>query len=112
KVDVSGTAKAMLPYFQQLGICCDEHCIVPVRNIEKQRALGVPETALEGHAWHTYSISNPSTTIEITHNLIGRASYVKGTICAVEFLQRYITSDYVQKGSVFSMLDVLKNQTN
>lgn len=67
KRDTSGTARAMVRkadgspgYFNLLGITFKEKQIVMVREPEEQLKLGVPESALEGHGWHTYIVTNNS----------------------------------------------------
>jgi len=106
KADVSGTAKAMLVYFQKMGISVDEKNIFKERNpdIQKER-LGVPEQHLDGHAWHTYAISSEDDTsfFQFTHNINGRDIYSLGTLDAVYFLSKRIKDK-----KLYNMLDVLK----
>jgi len=106
KADVSGTAKAMLVYFQKMGISVDEKNIFKERNpdIQKER-LGVPEQHLDGHAWHTYAISSEDDTsfFQFTHNINGRDIYSLGTLDAVYFLSKRI-----KDARLYNMLDVLK----
>lgn len=73
KVDTSGTAKAMVKYFNQLGIpyssegieifsldeidfAARQGKVAMIRNPELQRKIRVPEEHLKGHGWHTYKI--------------------------------------------------------
>ena len=57
KADTSGTAKAMVEYFQKLGIPYGVKDIdAKIRDIEDQRLLGIPESALQGHGWHRYKL--------------------------------------------------------
>merc|ERR1719161_3469030 len=56
KADTSGTAKAMVGSFNSLGtqpFGVDD--IQKIREPEKQKAFGVPEENLSGHAFHTYT---------------------------------------------------------
>lgn len=72
KKDTSGTAKAVVQYINQLGIpyakegveasslldidaITMQRKIAMIRSPEMQRAIGVPEAFLKGHAWHTYT---------------------------------------------------------
>ncbi len=109
KADTSGTAKAMVIYFNKLGIPFSENDIVKIRdpNIQ-QHQLGVPESYLEGHGWHTYTLTSPDQTVvfQFTHNINGRDIYAHGTMDAVTFLSKKIASG--EKGKVFSMIDVLQ----
>lgn len=105
KADTSGTAKAMVDYFNALGIPFSKEQIVMIREPEQQRAMGIPEEALKGHGWHTYILRSPDGSIffQFTHNVNGRDIYASGTLDAIGFLARNI-----QPGVVYSMMDVLK----
>lgn len=61
KADTSGTAKAMVGYFNQMGIDFNPEQIVKVRDPEEQLNMGVPERYLTGHAWHNYTIKGTDT---------------------------------------------------
>lgn len=109
KADTSGTAKAMVSYFNELGIPFRPDEIVQVRDPEVQREeWGVPEAYLGGHGWHTYALTSPDETVRFTfsHNVNGRAIYAKGTLDAVVYLAEKLARG--EKGRVFSMIDVLK----
>jgi len=110
KLDTSGTARAMVGYFKQLGIIFDEKNIEMIREPSKQVALKVPKTFLTGHGWHTYTLisSDETVKIEITHNVNGRDIYAKGTIDSIFYLNEKIKSGV--QGNVFSMIDVLQNR--
>lgn len=106
KVDTSGTAKAMVRYFNQLGIPFKEEQIVMERNPQNQEAMvGVPAQYLDGHGWHTYTLISGDETVlfKFTHNVNGRDVYARGTLDAIRFL-----SERKEKGRVFSMIDVLR----
>jgi len=109
KVDTSGTAKAMVAYFNKLG--------VPflVDQIEKNRtnvgyaAMGIPVEDWAGHGWHTYSLnkeSDGSVFLEFTHNVNGRQIYADGTLSAARFLFG-VEARSLSHGHVYSMIDVL-----
>ena len=70
--------------------------------------MGVPESALQGHAYHTYQLTSPDGTVffEFQHNVIGRSIYAEGTVDAVLFLAQQIQAGASQK--VYNMIDVLK----
>ena len=57
KVDTSGTAKAMVKYFNQMGIDYDVDDILKIRDTKEQLALGVSEKHLDGHGWHFYTVT-------------------------------------------------------
>jgi 4-hydroxy-tetrahydrodipicolinate reductase len=109
KADTSGTAKAMVRYFNQLGIIFPEENISMERNPEIQKSKwDIPEAYLTGHAWHTYRLVSEDKTVrfEFTHNVNGRDVYAKGTLDALAYLHHKLNQD--AKGQVFSMIDVLK----
>lgn len=109
KADTSGTAKAMVASFNQLGINFRPEQIVKVRDKAAQLEMGIPETHLHAHGWHTYDLSMPdgSMQFQFVHNVNGRAPYVAGTMLALKFLRyRY----FVKKspGQVYSMVEILR----
>lgn len=109
KADTSGTAKAIVAYFNKLGTPFSENEIQKEREPDVQRDVwGIPEAYLKGHGWHTYTlISNDGTLkFEFTHNMNGRDVYAKGTLDAVLYLSQKINEG--AKGMVYSMIDVLK----
>jgi len=109
KADTSGTAKAMVDYFNKLGTAFSQNDIIRIRDPKEQKdRLGVAEQYLSGHGWHTYTLVSPDKTVtfRFTHNVNGRDIYAQGTFDAVLFLAGKI--DQGQKGRVFSMIDVLK----
>lgn len=109
KADTSGTAKAMVTYFNRLGIPFSEDQILKERDPEVQhRRWGIPQEYLSGHGWHTYSLTSPDRTVhfEFTHNVNGREIYALGTPDAIVFLHKKVALG--EKGRVFSMIDVLK----
>ena len=109
KADTSGTAKAMVTYFNQLGIPFDADQIIRVRDPEvQQEQLGIDPKYLTGHGWHTYTLFSADRTVrfEFTHNVNGREIYGQGTLDALLFLSAKVQAGVT--GKVFSMIDVLK----
>ncbi len=109
KADTSGTAKAMVGYFNRLGLAFEAENIIMQRNPEIQKSeWGIPDAYLAGHGWHTYSLVSDDKTVrfEFTHNVNGRDVYAKGTLDALDYLQKKINQDV--RGKVFTMIDVLK----
>lgn len=109
KADTSGTAKAMVTYFNRMGIPFSEGQIEKERDPERQQNMwGVPPDFLGGHAWHTYTLISGDQTVEFefTHNVNGREIYGEGTLDAVAFLAKKVADG--SRGDVFSMIDVLK----
>jgi 4-hydroxy-tetrahydrodipicolinate reductase len=110
KADTSGTAKAMVRYFNSLGLPFAEEDITKERDPEIQKnVMGIPEEYLSGHGWHTYRLDSNDKTVhfEFTHNVNGRDVYAMGTLDALIFLDKKIKQG--SKGKVFSMIDVLKS---
>lgn len=109
KADTSGTAKAMVHYFNRMGVDFDEADIEKERDPAAQISRwGIPEQYLEGHGWHTYTLVSGDSTVrfEFTHNINGRDIYAGGTIDALIYLNRKIAQGV--KGRMFTMIDVLK----
>ena len=108
KIDTSGTAKAMVKYFNKLGVPFKVEDIVKERDPETQvKLLRVPSEYLDGHGWHTYTLKSKDGTVlfQFTHNVNGRDIYAQGTLDAIRFLAKHRE----EKGRVFSMIDVLKS---
>ena len=109
KADTSGTAKAMIRYFNDFGIPFTEDEIIKERDPETQKTNpGIPEKYLTGHGWHTYTLISGDQTVrfEFTHNVNGRDIYAKGTLDAISYLYKKIQQG--EKGKMFTMMDVLK----
>ena len=109
KADTSGTAKAMVGYFNRLGVPFSESRIRMERDPRAQREQwGIPEDCLDGHAWHTYTLVSADGTarFEFTHNVNGREIYVLGTLDALVFLATQVDAGI--RGRMFTMIDVLK----
>ncbi|MBW1988186.1 MAG: dihydrodipicolinate reductase [Deltaproteobacteria bacterium] len=109
KADTSGTAKAMVEYFNRMGVAFDVEEIEKIRDPEVQKTrLGVPEEHLSGHGWHTYTLRSPDKTVlfSFTHNVNGREVYARGTAEAVRFLAGRVARGDAAR--VYSMIDVLE----
>ncbi len=112
KADTSGTAKAMVGYFNRLGCEFSEDDIEKIREPEIQKKdLGVPEEYLGGHGWHTYTLISSDKTVKFsfTHNVNGRDVYVDGTLDAVIYLSGKLQTN-TSEGMFFTMIDVLKDK--
>jgi 4-hydroxy-tetrahydrodipicolinate reductase len=110
KADTSGTAKAMVRYFNQMGFDFSEDDITKERDPEIQAARwGIPQKYLAGHGWHTYTLTSDDKTVrfEFIHNVNGRDVYARGTLDAVLFLEARVSEG--ARGNVYTMIDVLKN---
>ena len=70
--------------------------------------MGVPEKHLDGHAFHTYSLTSPDDTVffSFTHNVCGRTIYAEGTVDAALFLAKKVQEGSEKK--IFNMVDVLR----
>jgi len=109
KADTSGTAKAMVGYFNKLGVSFSTDEIVMVRDPQDQKAQwGIPPEYLSGHGWHTYTLISEDQTVrfEFTHNVNGREVYVRGTVDAILYLAEKVQAG--ARGKIFTMIDVLK----
>ena len=109
KADTSGTARAMVGYFNRLGIPFSEDQIRMERDPQAQKThWGIPEEHLAGHGWHTYTLVSPDGTVrfEFTHNVNGREIYAFGTLDALIYLEGKIAAG--ARGRMFTMIDVLK----
>jgi len=111
KADTSGTAKDMVRYFDALrgGEPFPVESIEKLRDPPQQLAFGVPEDALRGHAWHTYTLNSAdgSVQFQFKHNVCGRRTYAEGVADAVAFLAQQIATSSEKK--LFNMIDVLKS---
>jgi 4-hydroxy-tetrahydrodipicolinate reductase len=109
KADTSGTAKAMVGYFNKLGVSFSEDQIFKMRDPDAQKSQwGIPDRYLAGHAWHTYTLFSEDQTVrfQFSHNVNGRQVYASGTIDALLFLSAKVKTGV--KGKMFTMIDVLK----
>lgn len=111
KVDTSGTAKAVVESMGTLG--CEPFQMSDIRklrdDISSNEELGVPMDAMNGHAFHTYTLTSPGGDVEValSHNVIGRTVYAEGTVDACIFLSQMAASGAAKK--VYNMVDVLES---
>ncbi|CAN2042065.1 4-hydroxy-tetrahydrodipicolinate reductase [Candidatus Magnetomoraceae bacterium gMMP-15] len=111
KADTSGTAKAMVKYFNDMGVHFSEKDIIMERDPEIQKKqLGVPDEYLNGHAWHTYTLISEDKTacFQFSHNINGRDIYSQGVPDAIIYLDKKIANKV--KGKVYNMIDVLSSK--
>lgn len=111
KVDTSGTAKAVVSSFNKMGLQQSVSDIIKYRtDAESMDLLGVPEVALDGHAFHTYSLVSKDETVafQFKHNVSGRRFYAEGTADAVGFLAAKAKSG---ESKIFDMVDVLRSRS-
>jgi 4-hydroxy-tetrahydrodipicolinate reductase len=109
KADTSGTAKAVIDSLKKLSD--DEFTyddIAMIRDDEEAVKFGVPDHAMNGHAFHTYTLtsSDGSVQFQLQHNVAGRTVYAEGTADAVKFLAKKLKTE--SEGRVFSMINVLE----
>ncbi|KAL9186922.1 hypothetical protein ACHAXT_010642 [Thalassiosira profunda] len=108
KADTSGTAKAVISSLKKLSDDGFEtKDINMLRDDESSLAFGVSPDALNGHAFHTYTLTSPdgSVNFQLQHNVEGRTVYAEGTADAVRFLATKLGDG---EGTVYSMTDVLR----
>jgi 4-hydroxy-tetrahydrodipicolinate reductase len=109
KADTSGTAKAMVGYFNELGADFKMEEIQQIRDpkVQENQWL-IPKEHLSGHGWHTYTLTaaDGSSLFEIKHNINGRDIYVSGTFDAVVYLSKKMQLKENTK-QLFTMIDVL-----
>lgn len=110
KADTSGTAKAVIDSIKKLSADKEftNDDIVMIRDEEAAQQFGVPEDALKGHAFHTYTLTSPDGSVEfqLKHNVAGRTIYAEGTADAVKFLAKKLRTE--DKGKVYTMINVLE----
>uniref|UniRef100_A0A7S3DTU3 4-hydroxy-tetrahydrodipicolinate reductase n=1 Tax=Entomoneis paludosa TaxID=265537 RepID=A0A7S3DTU3_9STRA len=111
KADTSGTAKAVISSLKTLvGDECafTNDDIDMVRDDDEAIAFGVPEDALTGHAFHTYTLSSAdgSVQFQLQHNVAGRTIYAEGTADAVQFLAKKLKTQ--TEPTVYNMINVLE----
>lgn len=110
KADTSGTAKAVVQSFQDLGL--KDFTVEKIQKVRNQadqvNKMHVPEDYLDGHAFHTYRLKSPDGTVsfEFQHNVCGRTIYAEGTVDAVLFLHSRIQESNDKR--VYNMIDVLR----
>lgn len=113
KADTSGTAKAVIDSLLTLSgddKFDKENDINMLRDDESSLAFGVKEEDLNGHAFHTYTLTSAdgSVEFELKHNVSGRRVYAEGTADAAMFLYRKLKEDSSDSGRIYSMINVLE----
>jgi len=128
KADTSGTAKAVVASLVQLSDKSDNDQnnednndsfqvsdIQMIRDDPGSLEFGVAPEHLNGHAFHTYTLTSPDKSVQfqLKHNVSGRTVYAEGTADAVRFLARKIRSgDHGDGGSdggrIYTMVNVLE----
>ena len=109
KADTSGTAKDLIARFQTLGADFSENDLRKCRNAEEQKdEWGIADEFLKGHAYHTYDLhsSDGQAHFSLSHNILGRSIYARGTLDGVRFLNQRLD---VESNGSYSMMDVLRN---
>jgi 4-hydroxy-tetrahydrodipicolinate reductase len=109
KADTSGTAKAMVGYFNELGADFKVEEIQQIRDPKiQENQWGIPKEHLSGHGWHTYTLTaeDGSSLFEFKHNINGRDIYVSGTFDAVVYLRKKALLKG-NKQRLFTMIDVM-----
>lgn len=110
KVDTSGTAKAIVASFKDMGVEFEEDQIEMVREPKEQvERMNVPEEHLLGHAFHTYELVSPDgmVSFKFEHNVCGRSIYAQGTVDAALCLMGKIEAGSEQ--TLFNMIEVLES---
>jgi len=101
KTSLAGTARTMA---NLLGAPAES--VVAVRDQTIQRVLlGVPESALGGHAIHRIEIEGLGATISISTKVFGRETYLHGIIRVLSRIDNlsagsYLVTDLVNKGLI------------
>lgn len=109
KVDTNGTTKAMIEYFDKLGIPFTKERVITTKDIAEQLELGIPDNALIGYGWHTYTLkSGDGVLFQFTYNVNRKDVYTEGTIDAVNYLDKKVKEG--NKGKIYSMIDVLSGK--
>lgn len=112
KADTSGTARAMVGYFNRLGAAFDVNDIQMERDPKHQEQnWKIPKEHLTGHGWHTYTLTakDGSALFEFKHNINGRDIYVTGTFDAVIFLKKKLVQPE-RTQNLYTMIDVLNRK--
>ncbi|GKY99455.1 hypothetical protein MPSEU_000900000 [Mayamaea pseudoterrestris] len=110
KADTSGTAKAVIASIKKLAADEEFSIETDIEMIRDELAameFGVPEQGLNGHAFHTYTLTSPdgSVQFQLQHNVVGRTVYAEGTADGIKFLAKKMQTE---KPQVYSMINVLE----
>jgi 4-hydroxy-tetrahydrodipicolinate reductase len=110
KADTSGTAKAVVDSLKVLSgdseYTYDD--IEMIRDDGESEDFGVKEEYINGHAFHTYTLTSPDGSVEfqLKHNVSGRNVYAEGTADGIKFLSKKIEEG--KGGKIYSMINVLE----
>ncbi|MDA3815710.1 MAG: hypothetical protein PF549_05105 [Patescibacteria group bacterium] len=93
KKDPSGTGMAFAKLLVEMGAMIDvtdPKQFDSVRDSEGSLKMNVPEEFLDGHGFHTYSMTDPTGTLSINleHNVLGREAYGPNVVKCVHFLHQ------------------------
>ncbi len=108
KADTSGTAKALVSCFNDLGAGFNMEDIQQIRDPQiQEKEWKIPKEHLGGHGWHTYTLTaaDGSSLFEFKHNINGRDIYVGGTLDAAAFIREKADSDDTKR--LYTMIDVM-----
>jgi len=108
KADTSGTAKALVSCFNELGAGFNMDDIQQIRDPEiQEKEWKIPKEHLGGHGWHTYTLTaqDGSSLFEFKHNINGREIYVSGTLDAAAFIREKADTDNTKR--LYTMIDVM-----
>jgi 4-hydroxy-tetrahydrodipicolinate reductase len=110
KADTSGTAKAVVDSLKVLSGDSEYEYddIEMIRDDDESQAFGVKEEFINGHAFHTYTLTSPDGSVEfqLKHNVSGRTVYAEGTADGIKFLAKKIEQG--EGGKVYNMINVLE----
>lgn len=112
KADTSGTARAVVASFNELGVDFDVNDIQMIRDpLVQEKEWHIPKEHLKGHGWHTYTLraNDGSALFEFKHNINGRDIYVSGTFDAVLFLAEKMAGTDTPR-RLYTMIDVLNRK--
>lgn len=112
KADTSGTAKAVIASLTTLNSDTEwdnERDITMLRSDQESKDFGVAPKALQGHAFHTYTLTSSDQSVQfaLQHNVSGRRVYAEGTADAVAFLAHKIR-ETDGRPQVYTMVNVLE----
>ncbi len=111
KADTSGTAKALIANFQEMGASFDPNRDLELcRDEQKQtKEWMIPQEHLRGHAYHTYLLQamDGQSSFRLDHNVLGRKIYADGTLHGVRFLANHLKDPLPNRP--YHMIDVLQH---
>ena len=103
KADTSGTAKAMVRYFSQMGLSFSEDEIIKERDPEVQsNQWGIPQKYLAGHGWHTYALTSGDKTVRFEEPYQNK----KGETIWVRLTGKAMSEDINHLDIIYSIEDI------